>query len=203
MSDDRYRDFNHLTTHEVAGVDYHIRTRRAGTTLIIAPHGGGIEPGTSELAEAIAGADHSLYIFEGTKPQGNGDLHITSAHFDETSCVAMLAHADVVLAIHGEERPDIAVFIGGRDTERVTRVTASLTDHGFDVRAVDRPHLDGRAANNVCNRGRSGAGIQLEIAEGLRRTFFQQLSPRPRRQRTTAAFDSFVAAVREALSSRS
>jgi phage replication-related protein YjqB (UPF0714/DUF867 family) len=50
---------------------------------VIAPHGGGIEPGTSELATAIAGDDFSLYLFEGLKSAGNGELHITSTNFDE------------------------------------------------------------------------------------------------------------------------
>ena len=33
---------------------------RQGPTLILAPHGGGIERGTCELARAIAGDDHNL-----------------------------------------------------------------------------------------------------------------------------------------------
>ena len=111
----------------------------------------------------------------------------------------MLAGSDVVLAIHGEHSREVAVFIGGLDMKRIARMSASLSSHGFDVRAVDSAHLAGRAANNVCNRGRTGAGVQLEIAEGLRRAFFQRLSPRAKRQHTTAAFARFVSAVREAL----
>jgi phage replication-related protein YjqB (UPF0714/DUF867 family) len=60
MSDDKYNDFNHLAANESAGVDYRIRTLPVGSTLVLAPHGGGIEPGTSELTEAIAAADHSF-----------------------------------------------------------------------------------------------------------------------------------------------
>ena len=65
MSEDKYKDFTQLAANESAGVDYQIRTRPAGTTLVLAPHGGGIEPGTSELAEAIAASDHSFYILRG------------------------------------------------------------------------------------------------------------------------------------------
>ena len=54
-----------------------------------------------------------------------------------------------------------------------------------------KPHLDGKGAKNICNRGRGGAGVQLEITEGLRRTFFRQLSPRSERQHTTPAFERF------------
>ena len=113
MNDDKYRNFRQLADHEVEGVDYCIRTESAGgATLILAPHGGGIEPGTSELAEAIAAGDHSLYIFEGIRVRGNSDLHITSASFDEPACLAMLARADGVATVHGEERDDAAIFIG-------------------------------------------------------------------------------------------
>jgi phage replication-related protein YjqB (UPF0714/DUF867 family) len=194
MSDDKYTNFNHLAANESVGVDYRIRRRSAGTTLVLAPHGGGIEPGTSELAEAIAGADHAFYIFEGLKAGLNGNLHITSSHFDEPSCLAMLAVSDAVLAIHGEHSGELAVFIGGLDTERSARMRSELLNQGFDVRAVDRADLEGTDANNICNRGRSGAGVQLEIAEGLRSTFFRHLSPRAERQHTTTAFVRFVAA---------
>lgn len=75
MSDNKYKGFDHLAARESVGVDYQIRRRSADTTLVLAPHGGGIEPGTSELAEAIAAGDHSSYIFEGIKARQNGDLH--------------------------------------------------------------------------------------------------------------------------------
>jgi poly-gamma-glutamate hydrolase-like protein len=58
---------------------------------LVAPHGGGIEPGTSELADAIAASDLSFYTFEGLKPSGNTDLHITSTRFDEPMCLTLLA----------------------------------------------------------------------------------------------------------------
>lgn len=43
-----------------------------------APHGGGIEPGTSEIADAIGGERGSFYTFGGLKSSGTADLHITS-----------------------------------------------------------------------------------------------------------------------------
>ena len=199
MSNDKNKDFNDLRKHESAGVDYRIRTRIGDAIVVIAPHAGGIEPGTSEIAEAIAGPDHSLYLFEGMKRADNGDLHVTSAHFDEPSCLALLANSEAVLAIHGEERTEEAVLIGGLDATRMARIGTVLKGAGFTVIPVDKPHLDGRAANNICNRGRGGAGVQLEITEGLRRTFFRQLSPRAERQYTTPAFQRFIAAVRDAL----
>jgi phage replication-related protein YjqB (UPF0714/DUF867 family) len=200
MKKDKYRDFCHLANNEVEGAGYRIRTRGTGGTLILAPHGGGIEPGTSELAEAIAADDHSLYIFEGLKASGNEDLHITSSNFDEPACQRMITRAERIVTVHGEERADAVVFIGGLDEGGVDEMITALASAGFVVKAPDKEHLKGQAPKNVCNSGRSGAGVQLEIMEGLRSTFFRALTPRSERQHTTSAFLRFVAAVREALS---
>ena len=57
---DKYPDFDTLSRHETAGVDYQILARRSRAGFaIVAPHGGGIEPGTSEIADAIGLADYS------------------------------------------------------------------------------------------------------------------------------------------------
>lgn len=200
MKDDKYRDFFHLRDHELKDVDYCIRNRSVSGVLILAPHGGGIEPGTSELAEAIADGDHSLYLFEGLKDAGNGELHITSSTFDEPTCLAMMARADRVVTIHGEGRDEAFVFIGGLDKVGIERMSVSLESSGFAVRPPDKAHLKGHSPTNVCNRGRSGAGVQLEITEGLRRTFFRALLPRSERQHTNSEFARFVGAVRDVLS---
>ena len=58
---DTYRNFVELNRKEVADRDFRVRLRRnKSDTVIIAPHGGGIEQGTSEIAEAIAAEDHSF-----------------------------------------------------------------------------------------------------------------------------------------------
>ena len=45
---DKYKDFADLAAHEGEGADYQVRSEvRRSATAIIAPHGGGIEPGTS------------------------------------------------------------------------------------------------------------------------------------------------------------
>jgi phage replication-related protein YjqB (UPF0714/DUF867 family) len=81
---DRYKNFLELATKETQSIDFRVRLQqRTGKAVVLAPHGGGIEPGTSEIAEAIAGADLSFYAFEGIKPADNRILHITSTRFDE------------------------------------------------------------------------------------------------------------------------
>ncbi len=48
--------------NETKGKDYriHLRHGKSGI-LVMAPHGGGIEPGTTEIADAVAGAERSFY----------------------------------------------------------------------------------------------------------------------------------------------
>ena len=197
---DKYPDFETLAHSETPGVDFRILVRRARSIALLAPHGGGIEPGTSELADAIAGDRLSFYAFEGMKPQGNGDLHITSTHFDEPMCLTVVPQSGVVLALHGEgtSTDDDVVFLGGLDDALGCRVRVALQAQGFDVRHHTDPRLQGREANNICNRGRTGRGVQLELPQSTRRAMFRSLS-RDGRKETTQRFRDFVAALRVVL----
>src|SRR5262245_27313861 len=100
---DKYPNFRTLARHERAGVDFRIVVRAAEPRFaVVAPDGGGIEPGTSEIADAGAGRELSFYAFEGLKPRGNADLHITSTRFDEPLCLSLIGQSGVVVTIHGE-----------------------------------------------------------------------------------------------------
>ncbi|MFN0104225.1 MAG: poly-gamma-glutamate hydrolase family protein [Bryobacteraceae bacterium] len=198
---DKYRNFNELSQNETSGIDFSISVRRAKDAFaIVAPHGGGIEPGTSEIADSIAAEEFSYYAFDGLKRSGNTDLHITSTRFDEPMCLIVIRHSDVVLTIHGEgsDGDGSPVFLGGLDDELGPRVGAALETKGFDVRRHPDPQLQGRERKNICNRGRSGKGVQLELSLALRKEFFRSLS-REGRKETTPRFLDFVNALRGAL----
>jgi phage replication-related protein YjqB (UPF0714/DUF867 family) len=198
---DRYASFGALAAHERADIDFRVVTRRTGSTYCIAaPHGGGIEPGTSELAIAIAATEHSLYVFEGRKRSNNRALHITSTRFDEPECLALVANTEAVLTLHGEasDRGVEVVFLGGLDGLLSERVHRALREVQFEVRPHAEPRLHGFDPSNLCNRGWSGAGVQLELSRGLRRTFFASLTESGRAE-PTARFHAFASAVRSAL----
>ena len=76
---DQYEDFAHLNAEQTEGLAFRIcATHRGARLAIIAPHGGKIEPHTSEVASSIARDDFDLYCFEGLLPTGNFRiLHIT------------------------------------------------------------------------------------------------------------------------------
>jgi phage replication-related protein YjqB (UPF0714/DUF867 family) len=198
---DKYPDFRTLSCHEHAGVDFRILLRRAGAALaVVAPHGGGIEPGTSEIADAVAASEFSFYAFEGLKARGNGDLHITSTRFDEPMCLSLISHSKVVLTLHGEhsDEPDAGVFVGGLNERLGRRLATALRAKDFIVGRHPDPDLQGLEPTNLCNRGQSGQGVQLEISRGVRAQMFDSLS-REGRKHPTAKFRVFVTALRSVL----
>ncbi len=87
---DDYRDYADLAKVQVENTDYrvYVRPNPNSTVAVIAPHGGGIEQHTSDVARAIAGDEFNLYLFEGIRPSRNyATLHLTSHRFDEPRCV--------------------------------------------------------------------------------------------------------------------
>jgi phage replication-related protein YjqB (UPF0714/DUF867 family) len=195
---DTYCNFAELARHEKAGIDYDVLVRRARPAFaIVAPHGGGIEPGTSEIADAIAGPAFSFYTFEGLKSKENAVLHITSTRFDEPMCLTLLSQSSVVLTLHGEhsEEDGEGVFVGGLDEVLGAQIGTALTRKGFDVRKHRNRKLQGLEPNNLCNRGTSNAGVQLELSKAVRKTLFKSLTRKGRKEKTER-FDVFVNAVR-------
>jgi phage replication-related protein YjqB (UPF0714/DUF867 family) len=196
---DKYHQFAELCKHERSGLDYQVRFRRCtSATVIIAPHGGAIEPGTSEIAEAIAGKEFSFYAFEGIKDGPNRELHITSTRFDETTAVDLVSACAKAIAIHGENSQEEIAYLGGLDLSTLQEIETSLTGRGFTTKTHASISLQGRHPSNICNRTIKGCGVQLELSRGLRRSFFRSLT-NAGRQDTTQSFWEFVTAVRDVL----
>lgn len=197
--DNAYTSFAELTAHERAGEDYLEITRDRGSPIVVlAPHGGGIERGTSEVAAAIAGDVYSLYCFEGLKRGDNDRLHITSTRFDAPRCVALVEEAQIAVTVHGCRDETPLVYVGGRHAPLKQRLIARLRQAGLRAQHDHNRAHAGRLPTNICNRGRAGRGVQLEISQGLREQLFAGLT-RPERQMTTPRFAALVNAVRVVL----
>lgn len=195
---DRYHSYAEIAQNEAEGVDYErILVERPGRVAILAPHGGGVEPGTSELARAVAYTDFSLYIFESLKADGSQTLHLTSLHFDEPLCIRLVERSPIIVTIHGCNGDPAEVYVGGRNIYLKNRVLEAFLHAGFAA-IEDNSHHAGTHPNNICNRGKTGGGVQLEITEGLRREMFSGLT-RPARQQKLPPFDRFVTALRTVL----
>jgi phage replication-related protein YjqB (UPF0714/DUF867 family) len=164
-----YRSFKELADHEVEGQGYQIRMNlRDSSVLVMAPHGGKIEPGTTEIAEAIAGQDHSFYSFEGLKTDGNSVLHIESHLFDEPQALKAVEKANGVITVHGQlNRKDAFVMVGGLNAPLCSEIKNQLEASGFQTRPPTEG-LMGTDPTNICNRGKSKQGVQLEVSRKVR-----------------------------------
>jgi phage replication-related protein YjqB (UPF0714/DUF867 family) len=196
---DKHFNFQHMDSNEREGVDYQIRWQKGVTGFcIMAIHGGGIEPGTSEIAEGIAAEEHSYYAFLGMKAQGNRSLHLTSALFDEPKALRLARMSETTIAIHGCEGHEPLVYVGGLDIPLIEKVTESLGAEEFTVLEHPTVDLQGIHPENICNKGLSGKGVQLEITKGLRSQMFKDLTANGRNQ-PTESFYRFVRAIRNVL----
>jgi phage replication-related protein YjqB (UPF0714/DUF867 family) len=162
--------FEELSIHQERGRDYEIAVVRRPQSgiAVIAPHGGGIERGTSEIARAIAADQFNLYLFEGLRSSGNyAALHLTSHLFDEPECLALIARCPVVVAIHGCRGVEHEVLLGGRHRELKDQLSEALCAAKIANKTVGHP-FPGAEPRNICNRGFTGRGVQLEITTALR-----------------------------------
>lgn len=199
--DDRFTHFSDIENHFTEGVHFRrVMYDRGGEILILAPHGGGIERGTSELARAIAGDSLSLYLFEGLMRTAKESkvLHITSTNFDEPDCINLIGKFQKALAIHGYDGEESMIYVGGRDNELKDRLIIALNVKGYPVRLAIRKYA-GDWSTNICNRTRSGKGVQLELSKGLRRTLFEDWRTRKTRKNTTELFSNLVTTIRSVL----
>jgi phage replication-related protein YjqB (UPF0714/DUF867 family) len=190
---------------------------REKDVVIIVPHGGSTEPGTSEIARGLESGEQSSYYFEGKKSSENFKLHITSTasqgeQLDKLvpmhrHCVAIHGAKDCIFQAKTTEKAT-ATIIGGKDTDAGRVIAKHLQNAGFEVLTPDSPRwseiredLKGVDDSNICNRTATSRGLQLEITESQRKVFFQgnKLKSWTDRQQTTADFDRYVVAVKAAL----
>ena len=184
------------------GVDYARRHRRherfddtlartddVPKTTILAPHGGGIEPGTSELCLAVAGyhpanlpqippagVTYDYWMFEGVRDSGNAELHVTATGCDDGVAVSLCAGSLNALALHGFQpgppgmsEDDQVVLVGGGNAILRGDLLEGLREAGFDAQGR-RPARGAQRRRQVQHRqphparhGRA-AGAQHPVA---------------------------------------
>jgi len=167
---EHYRGYADLANAQVEGTDYkvHVHPVEHSSVAAIAPHGGSIEQYTSDIALAVAGQDFNLYLFEGIRRFGNyAALHLTSHRFDEPRCLSLLAECDHVVAVHGCGGETQQVLVGGRDESLKAAVAHAISGLGIDTQ-VQNHRFPATDPMNICNRGRSGVGVQIELTMPLR-----------------------------------
>lgn len=175
-------------------------------TIVMAIHGGGIEPGTSEIALAAAGYHpatltpvvdghglHDFWLFEGLKSAGNGDLHVTASNYDEPIATELVQNARHCISLHGcsdpqakvsETQPDGIIQIGGLDLALRDIVLKELTVAGIPAEITTNPDLLGEDPDNIANKTQIGGCVQLEMGTSFRASLFG-INTRPQRKNTT------------------
>lgn len=165
-----FKSFGDLEAAYKEGVDYRIAISRGHhpQIAVIAPHGGAIERPTSQIAAGIAREDFSCYLFEGIRKAENyRALHLTSEYFNEPRCLELIAECDRVVTVHGCEGDEIAVLLGGLDAELAALIADALATEGV-VAKLSGHQFFGTKPTNICNRGSSRAGAQMELTAALR-----------------------------------
>jgi phage replication-related protein YjqB (UPF0714/DUF867 family) len=174
---DQYECFKQLESGETKKVDYDIRTvKRDSPVASIAPHGGHIEPHTTLIAEKIASDLYSFYTFMGLRPgRPHGDLHIKSHKFNESDGLKLVSSSDFVVAIHGraDNGDPATILMGGLDSSLRDAIAEKLKEAGFATRLGTGDYA-GVHRENICNRGRTKHGVQLEMPRSLRNLLEQQ-----------------------------
>jgi phage replication-related protein YjqB (UPF0714/DUF867 family) len=173
ISADDLQCYGDLARHYIEGIDYavNVMSRERSEVAVLAPHGGRIEGRTSDVARLIAGDEHSLYLFEGLRTGGDNFhcLHLSSHRFDEPRALDLISRCGTVLAVHGYASPGPDVLLGGLN-ERLKRAIAhALAEAGLSC-LTEGHRFPGSHPLNICNRGRSGAGVQLELSEEFRKS---------------------------------
>ncbi len=188
-----YPSMTALRKVEEEGVAYELSWKITSSPLIvIAPHGGGIELRTSEIAEAIAGVDHTQCQFKGKLPAGqNQRLHVTSTNWDTAECLILIRQRTHALSVHGTSKAGKIAYIGGRDTATGVELAAALRAAGFSVVQPAPSDIAGTSVDNFVNQDADGAGVQLELTSDLRMELFPTKDGPP-----SARGQAFVNAVR-------
>lgn len=176
-----YENFDSLKKHE-EGCYFIDRIDRHSSIVILAPHGGRIEPGTVEIAREIARGVYSLYCFIGLrgnrKDLGDGrmeSLHLPSYKFDEPEAVRLVKARKLALAVHGlkdaaaRQFQGLDIYVGGLNPDARERVVANLKRKNFSVgdcmcAGFENFRHKGSDPKNIVNmcKGEKG-GVQLEI----------------------------------------
>ncbi|MFG3345929.1 poly-gamma-glutamate hydrolase family protein [Streptomyces sp. NPDC048018] len=120
------------------------------STAVLAPHGGGIEAGTSELCMAVAGytpfdygldvdpssaavageVQRDFWMFEALTH--SSDQHVTSTHCDDPAALAVCANNLYAVSLHGySDTGQRKVIIGGRDERLKRNLAASFENCGI------------------------------------------------------------------------
>ncbi|MCG7817410.1 poly-gamma-glutamate hydrolase family protein [Staphylococcus epidermidis] len=201
---DKYQSMTQLEKETTEGVDWRKDTKNTGNqVLIVAPHGGSIEQGTTELTKALADkGNYDYYSFEGIRPKNNSELHVTSTHYDDPTLNQMIKNRTATISIHGASGSEEIIYLGGPRSDLRNAIEKQLVARGFTVK-VPPEYLGGQNNKNFINREDNNTGVQLELTTALRKAFFKNgdtsTKNRTNKENWTPTMEEFINALYEGI----
>lgn len=113
-----------------------------------------------------AGEQYNFFCFNGLKSDNNHRLHITSHRYDEEHALRLVRKSTTVIAIHGCKEREPLIYAAGLDLPLISNQAGPGTED--DTNSPPLPHFTGKNSRNICNRSRTGKGVQLEISRAFR-----------------------------------
>jgi len=206
--------YNEILEKYLPGRDFRVEfgDNNIERCLLVAPHGGGIEPGTSEILKAVAElGGWAWYEFAGFLRQGNKEaLHLGSTKFDEPTLLSLLPRTAFITSFHGADGAGAGtpvVYVGGawslgRQT-MIASINAASKKHGMHatdaVEHAAAASFQGVDKSNITNRGRLGEGVQLEFSREARNLLFPPNASREARGRRSKILRPLASAIQGAL----
>ena len=199
-----YQSMTQLEKETTEGVDWRKDTKNTGNqVLIVAPHGGSIEQGTTELTKALADkGNYDYYSFEGIRPKNNSELHVTSTHYDDPTLNQMIKNRTATISIHGASGTEEIIYLGGPRSDLRNAIEKQLVGCGFTVK-VPPEYLGGQNNKNFINKEDNNTGVQLELTTALRKAFFKNgdtsTKNRTNKENWTPTMGAFINALYEGI----
>jgi phage replication-related protein YjqB (UPF0714/DUF867 family) len=177
-SQDHYANFSELAAKNVEGTDYEIVIKNnKSNILVMSFHGGFIEPGTTELGEAVSSDKFDFYTFKALKndetdgPSATSSLlHLTSAHFDEPHLMKLTTTADFCLGLHGFGGREADFCVGGGNSEQRKILVQKFSKAFPDLKTCELccDPFNGVSAKNPINKCKL-QGVQVEMSPKVRK----------------------------------
>ncbi|MEB5760841.1 poly-gamma-glutamate hydrolase family protein [Staphylococcus haemolyticus] len=171
---DKYHSMKELQNETIENEDWEIITEdRDSDVTILAIHGGGIEPATSEIARVIANeGQFNYFAFNGIRTKGNNELHVTSINYDNDIAMNLVKSSERAVTIHGCLGEEDVAYIGGKDNKLKERIANELNHIGVEVKEAPS-HMSGVQDDNIVNCTKNEVGVQIELTSSLRKTLFK------------------------------
>ncbi|OHS38667.1 hypothetical protein HMPREF3265_00940 [Staphylococcus sp. HMSC62B09] len=171
---DKYHSMKELQNETIENEDWEIITEdRDSDVTILAIHGGGIEPATSEIARVIANeGQFNYFAFNGIRTKGNNELHVTSINYDNDIAMNFVKSSERAVTIHGCLGEEDVAYIGGKDIQLKERIANELNQIGVEVKEAPS-HMSGVQDDNIVNCTKNEVGVQIELTSSLRKSLFK------------------------------